>query len=130
MFYFRFKNLGTTARKVMAFDKLSIICPNLVEYPIKRDSSYSKDQLYQNVFLVDKKGYNNCNATGGHSILSCEDPVKYSHATIVFQPTTADINDPKYEQGEEYYFISKSCFVCKVKVSSTYGKDLLPLPST
>lgn len=91
----------------MAFDKLSIICPNLVEYPIKRDSSYSKDQLYQNVFLVDQKGYDNCNATGGHSILSCEDPVKYSHATIVFQPTTADINDPKYEQGKEYYFISK-----------------------
>lgn len=89
----------------MAFDSLSIICPNLVEYPIKRDSSYSKDKLYQNVFLVDKKGYDNCNATGGYNILYCEDPVKYSHATIVFQPTT--INDPKYEQGKEYYLISK-----------------------
>ncbi|KAJ7381026.1 Ephrin-B2a [Desmophyllum pertusum] len=80
-----FKNLGGTARKVNAFDKLSIICPNLVEYPIKRSSSYSKDLLYENVFMVDKKGYDSCNATQGHSILICNDPVTYSYATIVFQ---------------------------------------------
>ncbi|KAJ7369505.1 Ephrin-B2a [Desmophyllum pertusum] len=100
-----FKNLGGTARKVNAFDKLSIICPNLVEYPIKRSSSYSKDLLYENVFMVDKKGYDSCNATQGHSILICNDPVTYSYATIVFQRITADINDPKFEQGKEYYFI-------------------------
>lgn len=106
-FYFRFKNLGDTARKVMAFDKLSIICPNLVEYPIIRNTSFSKDLLYQNVYMVDENGYDNCNATGGLSILICDDPTKYSHATIVFQPSTADINDPKFEQGKVYYFISK-----------------------
>lgn len=105
-FYFRFKNLGDKTRKVMAFDKLSIICPNLVEYPIIRNTSFSKDLLYQNVFLVDENGYNTCNATGGLSILSCDDPTKYSHATIVFQPSTAD-NDPKFKQGKVYYFISK-----------------------
>ena len=57
--------------------------------------------------MVDENGYNNCNATGGLSILSCSDPTKYSHATIVFQPSTADINDPKFKQGKAYYFISK-----------------------
>ena len=52
-----------------------------------------------------------CNATGGLSILNCDDPTKYSHATIVFQPSTADINDPKFKQGKTYYFISKChCF--------------------
>ncbi|XP_020612780.1 ephrin-B2-like isoform X3 [Orbicella faveolata] len=101
-----FKNLGDTTRKVMAFDKLSIICPNLVQYPIIRDTSFSKDLLYQNVYMVDENGYNNCNATGGLSILSCDDPSKYSHATIVFQPSTADINDPKFKQGKAYYFIN------------------------
>lgn len=101
-----FKNLGDTARKVMAFDKLSIICPNLVEYPIIRNTSFSKDLLYQNVYMVDENGYDNCNATGGLSILICDDPTKYSHATIVFQPSTADINDPKFEQGKVYYFIN------------------------
>lgn len=57
--------------------------------------------------MVDENGYDNCNATGGLSILICDDPTKYSHATIVFQPSTADINDPKFEQGKMYYFISK-----------------------
>lgn len=106
-FYFRFKNLGDATRKVMAFDKLSIICPNLVEYPIIRNTSFSKDLLYQNVYMVDKNGFNNCNATGGLSILNCDDPTKYSHASIVFQPSTADINDPRFKQGKAYYFISK-----------------------
>ena len=57
--------------------------------------------------MVEKDGYNKCNATGGLSILNCDDPTKYSHATIVFQPSTADINDPKFKQGKAYYFISK-----------------------
>lgn len=101
-----FKNLGDTTRKVMAFDKLSIICPNLVEYPIIRNTSFSKDLLYQNVYMVDENGFNNCNATGGLSILNCDDPTKYSHASIVFQPSTADINDPRFKQGKAYYFIN------------------------
>ena len=105
-FHFRFKNLGDKTRKVMAFDKLSIICPNLVEYPIIRNTSFSKDLLYQNVFMVDENGYNTCNATGGLSIFNCDDPTKYIHATIVFQPSTAD-NDPKFKPGKVYYFISK-----------------------
>ena len=42
----------------MAFDKLSVICPNLVEYPIIRNTSFSKDLLYQNVYMVDEDGYN------------------------------------------------------------------------
>lgn len=114
-FYFRFKNLGDATRKVMAFDKLSIICPNLVQYPNKRKTSFSKDLLYQNVYLVDETGYNNCNSTGGLSILSCDDPTKYSHATIVFQPSTADINDPKFKQGKAYYFISKCIVLQTIK---------------
>ena len=31
----------------------------------KRTTSYLKDSLYENVNMVDKKGYDNCNATGG-----------------------------------------------------------------
>ena len=35
-------------------------------YPwAKRTTSYLKDSLYENVYMVDKKGYDNCNATGG-----------------------------------------------------------------
>ena len=104
---FRFKNLGTRARNVMEFDKLSIICPTLVDYPIKRNTFYSKDLLYENVYMVDKQGYDNCDATGGQRILNCNDPAKYSHYTVVFQPRTANQNDPEFEKGKEYYLISK-----------------------
>ena len=31
----------------------------------KRTTTYLKDWLYENVYMVDKKGYGNCNATGG-----------------------------------------------------------------
>ena len=31
----------------------------------KRTTTYLKDWLYENVCMVDKKGYGNCNATGG-----------------------------------------------------------------
>ena len=95
----------------MEFDKLSIICPTLVDYPIKRNTFYSKDLLYENVYMVDKQGYDNCDATGGQRILNCNDPAKYSHYTVVFQPRTANQNDPEFEKGKEYYLISKCLLI-------------------
>ena len=91
----------------MEFDQLSIICPTLVDYPVKRTTTYLKDLLYENVYMVDKKGYDNCNATGGLSVLSCNDPVGHTYYRVVFQPHTVNPNDPKFEKGKEYYFISK-----------------------
>ena len=110
VFCFRFKYLGDSARKVMPSDKLSIICPYVGEYPIKRDNFYSKDLLYENLFLVDKDGYESCNATRGLQILFCDNPQEYKHTTVVFQPSSASPSDPEFEQGKEYYFISKLYF--------------------
>ena len=91
----------------MEFDQLSIICPTLVDYPIKRTTTYLKDLLYENVYMVDKKGYDKCNATGGLSVLSCNDPVGHIYYRVVFQPHTVNPKDPKFEKGKVYYFISK-----------------------
>ena len=111
-FLFRFSHLNNNARKVLPFDKLSIRCPNLMDYPIERDNVYSKDKLYENLFMVDKKGFDSCNATLGLKLLSCDNPdVPSRHVTVVFQPQSANENDPKFEKGEEYYFISKSFLV-------------------
>ena len=111
-FSFRFSHLNNNARKVLPFDKLSIRCPNLMDYPIERDNVYSKDKLYENLFMVDKKGFDSCNATLGLKLLSCDNPdVPSRHVTVVFQPQSANENDPKFEKGEEYYFISKSFLV-------------------
>lgn len=102
-----FSHLNNNARKVLPFDKLSIRCPNLMDYPIERDNVYSKDKLYENLFMVDKKGFDSCNATLGLKLLSCDNPdVPSRHVTVVFQPQSANENDPKFEKGEEYYFIN------------------------
>nr|XP_058949597.1 ephrin-B2-like isoform X1 [Pocillopora verrucosa] len=101
-----FNNLHERTRNVMEFDQLSIICPTLVDYPIKRTTTYLKDLLYENVYMVDKKGFDKCNATGGLSVLSCNDPVGHIYYRVVFQPHTVNPNDPKFEKGKEYYFIS------------------------
>ena len=107
-FSFRFSHLNNNARKVLPFDKLSIRCPSLMDYPIERDNVYSKDQLYENLFVVDKKGFDSCNATLGLQLLSCDNPdVPSRHVTVVFQLHSANENDPKFVKGEEYYFISK-----------------------
>ena len=93
----------------MPFDKLPILCPDLRQYPVKRQNVYSKDHLFENLFLVDKTGYDNCNATMGTEILRCNNPLESLHTTMVFQPTSAIPSDPLFQQGEEYYFISKCC---------------------
>ena len=85
-----------------------------MDYPIERDNVYPKDQLYENLFMVDKKGFDSCNATLGLKLLSCDNPdVPGRHVTVVFQPQSANENDPKFVQGEEYYFISK-CFLVDI----------------
>lgn len=101
-----FNNLRETTRNVMEFDHLSFICPNLEDYPIKRNTSYLKELLYENVYMVDKKGYDSCNATGGLSILSCNNPVSYIYSRVVFHPHVASPNDPRFEKGKTYYFIN------------------------
>ena len=63
--------------------------------------------LYENLFMVDKAGYDSCNATVGLNILYCNNPVDYKYTTIVFQPRSANAYDPEFEEGKEYYFISK-----------------------
>ena len=64
--------------------------------------------------MVDKKGFDSCNATLGLKPLSCDNPdVPGRHVTVVFQPQSANENDPKFEKGEEYYFISK-CFLVDI----------------
>ena len=73
----------------------------------KKKTTYLKDSLYENVCIVDKKGCDNCNATGGLSVLSCNDRVRYIYYRVVFQPHTVNPNDPKFEKGIYLYFISK-----------------------
>ncbi|CAH3170680.1 unnamed protein product, partial [Porites lobata] len=102
-----FSHLNNNARKVLLFDKLTLRCPNLMDYPTERDNVYPKDQLYENLFMVDKKGFDSCNATLGLKLLSCDNPdVRGRHVTVVFQPQSANENDPKFVEGEEYYFIN------------------------
>ena len=121
MFYFRFQYLGDSARNVMLFDKLPIVCPSLAQYPVRREDVYSKDRLYENLFLVDKAGYDNCNATTGHKILFCDKPLDNIHTTLVFQSTSADPLNPLFHRGNEYYFISKCWLLFNKSMAVIFG---------
>ena len=98
----------------MLMDKLSIVCPNLVEYPIKRENAYSKDNLYENVYMVEEESYEKCNATNGHKIIFCDNPSILKHNTIVFQRMSGAPGDPVFTPGKEYYFIGKF-WLCEYK---------------
>ena len=121
VFCFRFDYLGDSARNVMLFDKLPIVCPSLGHYPVRRDDVYSKDSLYENLFLVDKAGYDTCNATTGYQILYCDKPLENKHTTVVFQSRSADPSVPLFLQGKEYYFISKCWLPFNKSTTVFYG---------
>lgn len=99
-----FDLLGNSARNVMPSDQLPILCPTPYQYPVKMNNFYSRDRLFENLFLVDKAGFDGCNATMGQKILDCKDPVNIVQTTLVFQPASA--SGPSFKQGKEYYFIN------------------------
>ena len=105
----RLKKFITTPRKVMPLDKIYFVCPNPFEYPVKRELTYSKEKLYENIYMVDKAGYDSCNASGPSSmlIIKCNQPFTLQHSTVVFQGMSPTQGDPEFIPGNEYYFIGE-----------------------
>lgn len=103
-----FDLLGNSSRNVMLDDRWFILCPTIFDYPVKRDSEYSRERnLKENLYIVDKTGFDTCNATLGHKILSCNNALTMLYSALVFQESSAS-SKPSFKRGREYYFISKS----------------------
>mgnify|MGYP001796501736 CR=1 FL=1 len=65
-------------------------------------------ELVENLYLVDKHGYDKCNATNGVNVLECKNPNSNQiESTVqVFQPNHGN-DGLEYHPGKEYYFIGE-----------------------
>lgn len=101
-----FDLLGNSTRNVMLDDRWFILCPTIFDYPVKRDSEYSRERsLKENLYIVDKTGFDTCNATLGHKILRCNNALTMLYSALVFQESSAS-SKPSFKRGREYYFIN------------------------
>lgn len=66
--------------------------------------------LYENLWHVDKAGYDNCEVNkDGKLLLLCNDPIKPKKIHFKFHPIFSTV-EPRFEPGKHYYFISKLIF--------------------
>ena len=97
--------------KVLPASKVTFICPNIVIVPVMRSESYRRDQLFENLWIVDKESFNGCRVNTSRSdnkpLIKCEDPLKLKYNTVVFQRFTAAVGGLEYHPGTSYYFIGE-----------------------
>ena len=92
---------------VFPSSKLSIVCPNPSTVLKTARDSISKNELYQNFWIVSRESYERCDTSqGSRLLLKCNEPLRLKYFTLVFQEYSA-VNHPVYIPGEEYYFIGK-----------------------
>lgn len=96
--------------KVLPQNRLRIVCPSAIAVNdwIERKAG----EQYQNFWLVDKNGYDNCkvnddtNPTMNKLLMTCNTPDKIKFHTFEFHPRFND-HEPLFVPGRHYYFIGK-----------------------
>ena len=95
---------------VLPMTKITIVCPNPATNPALRGHSIPKDQLFENVWMVNKQAYDACAVDpSNHTnrmLMRCDTPTMLKFYTIVFQRYSAEgPNGLEFEPGKQYYFI-------------------------
>lgn len=119
---FRFKN--NVEINVYQHSKLNIVCPNPASVLEERKASIPQEQMYENMWIVDKHEYDTCTVNTSvvsfsqNKLLSCNSPLKLKYYTMVFRSYSppGDIYTV-FVPGTKYYFIGKfwlffNCFLC------------------
>lgn len=96
--------------KVLPQNRLRIVCPSAIAVNdwIERKAS----EQYQNFWLVDKNGYDNCkvnddtNPSMNKLLLTCNTPNKINFLKFEFHPRF-NLKEPFFVPGRHYYFIGK-----------------------
>ena len=93
--------------KVLPYNAINIVCPNKFTVNDWLGSQFP-DSMYENMWLVDKSGFDNCmvNPKVDKKILDCRTPddVKF---TIFRFHNSYNTEEPKFAPGHHYYFICK-----------------------
>ena len=80
--------------------------------PIPVERSTPKEELYENLWMVEKQAYDACAIDASKYqkwlLLRCDTPLQLRYFTIVFQRFSAVGPDGlEFEPGKDYYFIGK-----------------------
>ena len=107
---FRFKTNYSIA--VLPMSKIKIVCPNPAMIPITVQGSTPKEELYENLWMVEKQAYDACaidtSKYQNRLLMRCDTPLQLRYFTIVFQRFSAVGPDGlEFEPGKGYYFIGK-----------------------
>ena len=87
-----------------------MVCPNPAMIPIAVEGSIPMEQMYENLWIVDKQAYDACvvdaSQLQNRILMKCDTPLQLRYFTIVFQRFSAVGPDGlEFEPGKEYYFI-------------------------
>ena len=96
--------------------KMNIVCPNPANVLDKQDSSIPQEQMYENMWIVDKHEYDTCTVNisaqdffTNKRLLNCNSPLQLKYYEMAFRSHIAPGSFAHiYEPGKKYYFIGKS----------------------
>ena len=98
---------------VLQNSKLNIVCPNPASVLDKQDSSIPQEQMYENMWIVDKHEYDTCSLNTSapdfstdKRILGCNSPLQLKYYPLVFRAFSAP-GGLEFKPGTKYYFIGK-----------------------
>lgn len=79
--------------------------------PTPVHGSKSKEELYENLWMVDKPANDACTVdtskVGHKLLLKCSRPLQLQYLRIVFSRFSAEVNGLVFLPGKDYYFIGK-----------------------
>ena len=77
----------------------------------EQERSQSKENMYENILLVDKQGYETCTYNDSNKfhrrLKKCDSPLTLDYYDIVFTVYSPEPNGLTFKTGKEYYLISK-----------------------
>ena len=96
---------------VLPMSKIKIVCPNPAMIPTSVMGSIPQEEMYENLWMVNKQAYDNCTINSSNRnklLMECDTPLHLRYFTIVFQRFSAvGPSGLEFEPGKEYYFIGK-----------------------
>ena len=120
----RFKRPNNTI-DVAELSKLRLVCPNPTTMSVTSQYYPAKEEMYENIWIVDKHSYDTCNVNFTNQnnkwLFDCSNPNDLKYYTLVFQRYSPTRDGLTFKLGQTYYFI------CKFR--SSYDSDQKSLKS-
>lgn len=98
--------------KVPLNSKLIFVCPNPTSAFKEQGLNLRKDQLFENMWIVEKHEYDTCKVNISSSltenrnpIMQCDTPLNLKYYEMVF--TEFRVGGLEFQPGKKYYFIGK-----------------------